>query len=244
MQNDITTTLPAEEQETPNIFGTPNTCFWCGDPAPELVCPECEEKHNAEREKAEAAERAEKVAARRQAFAERVGGYFDTSMTLLPETAAKAAAASYIIGSGAGLTIAGPGGAGKTRSAVWIAQKEMEAGAWVEFRQCGELRQEVANFSRHGEWARGFGPLSRADILILDDFGNHEFTRTVEEFFLALLEKRTAQKKRTFVTTQYGSKALRKLFTTEQMADAVLRRMGPGFATMVNTLDGTIEPWK
>ncbi len=244
MENDNETATEPVAPRHLNAFGRADTCIFCGDPTTEMVCPECDAKNTAANEAKQAQDMNARHRERERAFQDKIGNYADTEMVRLPETAARRAAAEYVIGSGAGLTISGPGDTGKTRSAVWVAMKEVAAGRWAEFRQCGELRQEVVQHAKNGEWGRGIGPLMRCDLLVLDDFGNHEFTRTAEEFFLAMLERRTNTGKRTFVTTQYTAEQLRKLFTTEQMADAVLRRIGKGFATMVNTRENLILPWK
>lgn len=249
MENDII--IPDEEHvhaSAIKAFGT--SCMYCGEPA-EMVCDECEAQNQAAEAQRVAEQEAAHKAERRAAFREKVGDYADTELARLPEGAAREIATTYPLGSLAGLTLSGTGGKGKTRAAVFVAQKELEqSGAWVEFRQCGALRQEMAAFARNGEWARGIKPLMKCDILILDDLGNHDITRNLEEMLLAVLEERTSRRKRTFVTTQYTTDELRGtdgkagVFSTMQMADAILRRIGRQFATIVNTTANTITPWK
>lgn len=250
MQNDIPTAEDLDPQATATLrtFGT--CCMYCGEPA-EMVCDECEAQNQAAEAQRLAEQEAQHKADRRAAFRIKVGDYADTELARLPEGSAREIATTYALGSGAGLTLSGVGGKGKTRAAVFIAQKELEqSGAWVEFHQCGALRQEMAAFARNGEWARGIKPLMKCDILILDDLGNHDVTRTLEEMLLAVLEHRTMTRKRTFVTTQYSVDELRGtdgktgVFSTMQMADAILRRIGRQFATIVNTTTGSITPWK
>ncbi len=221
-------------------FAKSTTCLYCGENAPDGVCDECDrvaaEKNVAlgERLALDALE------GKKRAFREKVGNYCDHQPELLPNTAATRAVPQFIVGGRFGLTLIGHGSTGKTRAACLIAEKELAAGNWVEFRQCGDLRQEVIGFSRKGEHAQGVRPLLRCDCLILDDFGNHEFTRTTEEFFLSLLERRTNTGKRTIVTSQYEPKHLKPMMTTPQMADAILRRIGKQFAMIANTIDDTI----
>ncbi len=222
------------------FIGIPNTCFHCGDTSAEIICPDCEARIQAANAAAEQRIAEQAIQRRLDIFREKVGDYADTVKDLLPATAARRIAGEYYVGGKAGLTISGPGDTGKTRACVWIAGQEVLAGRWVDFRQCGDLRREIGDHARHGEFGRAVKPLMQCDVLILDDFGNHEFTRTTEEFFLSLLERRTNGGRRNFITSQYTSAQLRKLFTTEQMADAILRRIGRQYATLVNTADNTV----
>ncbi len=256
MQNDTLETMldddiDAQQKEEARAaarilnFANSTTCLYCGENAPEGVCDDCDavaaEKNAALGERLTAAA----IEARKRDFREKVGNYADNQLELLPDTAAIRAVPSFIVGGQFGMTIMGPGSTGKTRAACMIAEKEITAGHWVEFRQCGDLRQEIIGHARKGEHAQGVRPLIRCALLVLDDFGNHEFTRTTEEFFLSLLEKRNNTGKRTVVTSQYHASQLRPLFTTPQMADAILRRMGKQFATVVNTTDNTItQPFR
>lgn len=217
-----------------------DTCFFCGEMSNGPVCDDCEAKNQNQNERIEREKVAEVQAARLEIFRERVGGYFDTDPDLLPDFAARRAARDYMIGGKRSITFFGPGRTGKTRSAVWLGRREHDAGKWVEFRQCGELRQEIAEHARNGTLSKGSRPLYACDVLILDDFGNHEFTRTACEFFLALLEKRTIQGRRNFVTGQYDGPQLRELIKPLQMAEAIMRRIGREFATTVNTQSGQI----
>ena len=228
------------QTDRPAIFGTHNTCFHCGDTCADIVCPDCEAKIEAKNRALADRQADEDVQRRLDLFRSKVGNYADTVKDLLPATAARRIAGEYFVGGKAGLTISGPGDTGKTRACVWIAGQELQAGRWVDFRQCGDLRREIGDHARNGEFGRAVKPLMQCEVLILDDFGNHEFTRTTEEFFLSLLERRTNGGRRTFITSQYTADQLKPLFTTDQMADAVLRRIGRQYATIVNTADNTV----
>jgi DNA replication protein DnaC len=238
---------PAKAPESPGLLSTlldGRTCIYCGDSA-DMICDDCAAKGDRLREEQAAAEESKRQAARLEIFRDRVGGYFDTEFDLLPDTICRRAVADWIpsnLGGRRGLTIVGPGKTGKTRSAVLISRREHDRGEWVEFRQCGELRQEVAQHARNGEFARGVKALFSCGVLILDDFGNHEFTRTAEEFFLSLLERRAITRRRTIVTSQYDAKQLGELFHTRQMADAVLRRIGIEFVSTAHTGTGDFKP--
>jgi DNA replication protein DnaC len=250
MQNDTETMVDEEIYERRRAdelalaklmrFAKSTSCIYCGENAPDGVCDDCD--RTAEAKNVALGERLALGAleAKKRAFREKVGNYCDNQPELLPDTAAIRAVPQFVVGGRCGLTLIGPGSTGKTRAACMVAEKEMAAGNWVEFRQCGDLRQEVIGFARKGEQAQGVRPLLKCDLLILDDFGNHEFTRTTEEFFLSLLERRTNTGKRTVVTTQYQPAQLKALFTTPQMADAILRRVGKQFALVANTGDNTI----
>lgn len=217
-----------------------DVCLYCGEPA-DLVCDECDRKAQASSAAADEAKRRRKIAERREKFRESFREYADTDRDKLPRTAALTAATSFIVGGTKGLLITGPGRTGKTRSATWICRRELEEGRTVDFIAAPDLRASfghVRDFERVPRWRTLIG----VDVLVIDDFGNHTFTRAAEEGFLNLIEARINRKKRTIVTSQYNSAQLAALLTTDQMADALLRRIGGEFNAIADTTEDTWKP--
>ncbi len=215
-------------------------CVFCGSSAEGGICDDCDEKNSRNNVEIAGQEQERIRAARLERFRIAVGDYADTDPEQLPDTAARKAARQYVIGGRRGLTIFGPGRTGKTRSAVWIGRREHDAGKWVEFHQCAELRLAISEFNRKGEVGISTRPLFACDVLILDDFGNNEFDRKAEEFFLNLTEHRVNHGRRTIVTTQYNGTQLTALFKTRQMADAILRRIGREYCMTADTKTGEV----
>lgn len=237
MENDTTTT------PTPLLLERTNLCFYCGEiiNPDDVICDDCDREKQEFNEKKKQEADAQDLARRVREFNESCGAYGDVDPTKLPDTAAYRAASGLITGGSRGLTIAGPSRTGKTYSAVWAARREVQAGLSAEFINSAELRASVGH-SRDILRLPTVSRLMRVGILILDDFGNNEFSRAGEELFQMILERRHIRRLRTFVTTQYTPDQLRVLMNTTQTADAICRRIGVEFNAMGNTATGEVKP--
>jgi DNA replication protein DnaC len=227
--------MQPETDNTPRHKMSDTTrCVYCGEPA-DLVCDDCEARNERENAKRELMEAAAKERRRAADFDERVGAYADTVLARLPSPALRAAVELFNPATSPNQTIIGPSRTGKTRAAVLMIRAAYQAGQTFQIRQAGEMRRDIMALAREGKDGPTFQRLATTQNLLIDDFGNTTVTRSAEEMWLALLEARSIRKRRTFVTSQYEGPELRASFTTAQMADAIMARIGREYATITKT---------
>lgn len=140
--------------------------------------------------------------------------------------------ASWKYGNGHGLTFIGPTGEGKTRLAVEAMRAAFDAGARCEILRAANLRMQL--WESYEAAGKIVARATKPDVLIFDDIGQGAKSEQIDEVTLAILEQRTADRKPTLTTTQFGSKRLVERFHRAETGEAILRRVGQQFATIYN----------
>lgn len=216
----------------------PTRCMLCGGPhqqTPEhLACPECE----ALPETAgswEAEQAAERARAREVIWREKVPKEYRNTdpAKLLPRAAELLPrVGNWDFRTGKGLTLIGPTGHGKTRLAVRAMRAAFDAGARVQILRAAEMRMELwASFSAASALVKR---ASAPDVLLFDDIGQGATTEQIDEVTLAILEARTSEGRPTLTTTQFTDARLIQRFQRVETGEAVVRRIGLQFATILN----------
>lgn len=212
-------------------------CVYCGDPTDELVCDHCDSRIRREREAAEQREREQHEAQRESWFWNRMPDHYrETERSRMPQWALDLEAA-WNPQDRYGATIHAPSDHHKTRAGILLLRKAYLAGRRVEYHQTGDLRRRVNRLAREGRDADLLETLQAVDVLMLDDFGNQAWTATIEEFWLALLERRAGNRP-TIVTSQFPAADLMQQMTNSRVAMAIARRLGPQYAWIA---DGKAE---
>lgn len=122
------------------------------------------------------------------------------------------------------ILVTGPTGAGKTYLACAFGQKACRDGHSVLYHRAPRLLQDIM-ISRHdGRYSKVMGPLSKADVLVLDDFLISPMTQEEQKEFLEIVEERH-DRKATVITSQLPLKAWYDAMQDPTLADAILDRL-------------------
>lgn len=218
----------------------PKGCLLCGKPHVQShehpTCPECEALPEIpEEDQWQAAKAAERAEIRRGIWREKVPKeYRNTDPERLPAAAAGffQRLGNWDFSKGKGLTIIGPTGQGKTRLAVRAMHAAFDRGASVAILRAAEVRMELwQSFAAAGKLV---ARASKPDVLLFDDLGQGAKSEQIDEVTLAILEARTSEGRPTLTTTQFTDARLIDRFFRQETGEAIVRRVGLQFATILN----------
>jgi len=122
------------------------------------------------------------------------------------------------------ILVTGSTGAGKTYLACALGQKACRDGHSVLYHRAPRLLQEIAVSRHDGRYNKIMAPLSKAEVLVLDDFLISPMNLDEQKEFLEIVEERHGRKA-TIVTSQLPLKAWYDSMQDPTLADAILDRL-------------------
>ena len=122
------------------------------------------------------------------------------------------------------ILVTGPTGAGKSYLACALAQKACRDGHSTLYQRVPRLLQEIAVSRLDGRYAKHFAPISKCEVLIVDDLLISPLTREEQRELLEIVEERY-DRKSTIVTRQLPVKAWHAAMQDPTLADAILDRL-------------------
>lgn len=122
------------------------------------------------------------------------------------------------------ILVTGPTGAGKTYLACALGQRACRDGHSVLYHRAARLLQDIAVSRHDGRYNKIMGPLSRAEVLILDDFLISPMNQDEQKEFLEIVEERH-DRKATIVTSQLPIISWYDAMQDPTLADAILDRL-------------------
>lgn len=136
-----------------------------------------------------------------------------------------------------GVGIVGKSGEGKTRSATMLLHRIHSEGMRVCYLPAMDLAASSANMfsDDREEKAKANARIKeafKADLLLIDDLGKNRMTDRAESTLYDLFETRTGNMLPTIWTSNASAPELHKMFS-EDRADAIIRRMGKEFSTII-----------
>jgi DNA replication protein DnaC len=120
------------------------------------------------------------------------------------------------------ILVTGPTGAGYLACA--LAQKACRDGYTTLYQRVPRLLQEIAVSRLDGRYAKLIAPISKCEVLILDDLLISPLTREEQRELLEIVEERY-DRKATIVTSQLPVKAWHDAMQDPTLADAILDRL-------------------
>jgi DNA replication protein DnaC len=123
-----------------------------------------------------------------------------------------------------GMILQGRSRLGKTRC-LWELHKRLATEG---------VEMEIVTMSRFALWAKRLDDrtgkswqlrLADVDVLALDDMGKARLTPAVEDALFQVIDDRLNYRRPTLITTQHDRQAISKLFSSPEIALAVLNRM-------------------
>lgn len=120
--------------------------------------------------------------------------------------------------------IIGPTGVGKTYLACALAQKACREGYTALYFRLPRLLHDLSIAKADGRYDKVMRSISRADLLILDDWGLDKFTKEQRHDLLEILEDRHGLRS-TLVTSQVPVKHWHEVVDDPTLADAILDRL-------------------
>ena len=122
------------------------------------------------------------------------------------------------------ILVTGPTGAGKSYLACALAQKACRGGYATLYQRVPRLLQEIAVSRLDGRYAKLIAPITKCEVLILDDLLISPLTREEQRELLEIVEERY-DRKATIVTSQLPVKAWHAAMQDPTLADAILDRL-------------------
>ena len=122
------------------------------------------------------------------------------------------------------ILVTGPTGAGKSYLACALAQKACRDGYATLSQRVPRLLQEIAVSRLDGRYAKLIAPITKCEVLILDDLLISPLTREEQQELLEIVEERY-DRKATIVTSQLPVKAWHDAMQDPTLADAILDRL-------------------
>ena len=122
------------------------------------------------------------------------------------------------------ILVTGPTGAGKSYLACALAQKACRDGYATLYQRVPRLLQEIAVSRLDGRYAKLIAPITKCEVLILDDLLISPLTREEQRELLEIVEERY-DCKATIVTSQLPVKAWHDAMQDPTLADAILDRL-------------------
>lgn len=122
------------------------------------------------------------------------------------------------------ILVTGPTGAGKSYLACALAQKACRDGHSVLYQRVPRLLQEIAVSRLDGRYNKIIAPLTKCEVLILDDMLISPLTREEQRELLEIVEERY-DRKATVITSQLPVKAWHDAMQDPTLADAILDRL-------------------
>ncbi|NCP78642.1 MAG: AAA family ATPase [Deltaproteobacteria bacterium CG_4_10_14_3_um_filter_60_8] len=122
------------------------------------------------------------------------------------------------------ILVTGPTGVGKSYLACALAQKACRDGHSVLYQRLPRLLQDIAVSRHDGRYNKIMGPITKCEVLILDDFLISPLTREEQRELLEIVEDRY-DRKATVITSQLPVKAWHGAMQDPTLADAILDRV-------------------
>lgn len=122
------------------------------------------------------------------------------------------------------ILVTGPTGAGKSYLACALAQKACRDGHSVLYQRVPRLLQEIAVSRLDGRYNKIIAPLTKCEVLILDDMLISPLTREEQRELLEIVEERY-DRKATVITSQLPVRAWHDAMQDPTLADAILDRL-------------------
>jgi DNA replication protein DnaC len=122
------------------------------------------------------------------------------------------------------LIITGMTGTGKTYLACALGQKACRDNLSVVYHRCHRLFEALAIARHDGTYQKLFRTLTRANLLILDDFGPETLTAEARRDLLEIIEDRNGSGS-TLITSQLTVDDWHEVIGSPTLADAILDRI-------------------
>ena len=122
------------------------------------------------------------------------------------------------------LIITGPTGVGKTYLACALGHRACVMGYKVKYHRVSRLLSQLALAKGDGSYLNLMKSLVKAQLLILDDWGLNQLTRTQALDLLEVIEDRN-QRGSTLIISQVPVEAWHQLIGEATIADAILDRL-------------------
>src|SRR5262252_1966827 len=123
-----------------------------------------------------------------------------------------------------GLLVTGPCGIGKSWLSCALAQKACRDGYTVHYARVPRLFAELELQHGDGRFPKLFRSLTKADLLILDDWGPERLSASQRRDLMEIIEERHGRSS-TLITSQLPVDAWHEVIAEPTFADAILDRI-------------------
>lgn len=122
------------------------------------------------------------------------------------------------------LIITGPCGVGKSYLGCAFAQKAVRDGFTALYARASRLFRDLATARADGSLQELLRRISRADVLVVDDWAMHPMSETERRDFLEISEDRY-ERRSTILTSQFAVRDWHKQIGDPTIADSILDRL-------------------